>query len=201
MLNPRAIRNKHLNMNARNEPFFKAAVNAAKTRTYRAAVSAGLSHADRDDLFQEIILDLLQRAPQFDPDKGSEGTFTGLVSQNRTADFLSNLTKDRQRLIPRSEQDAANEDDLTASAKANHKEDAPMWMEDPDRIAWAELEHDIETARAYMTGEQRELLELLSAHKDLPSAATSSGMSNATFYRRVDDLQMHLRMFGIRMAA
>ena len=58
-------------MNASNEPFFKAAVNAAKTRAFRAAVSAGLSHADRDDLYQEIIPDILQRAPQFDPHKGS----------------------------------------------------------------------------------------------------------------------------------
>lgn len=188
-------------MNASNEPFFKAAVNAAKTRTYRAAVSAGLCDADRDDLYQEIILDLLQRAPQFDPNKGSEGTFTGLVSQNRTADFLSDLTKDRQRRIDRSEHDAANEDDLEASANANHQEGAPKWMDDPDPIAWAELGHDVETARAYMTGEQRELLDLLCTHIDLPSAAAASGMSNATFYRRVDELQMHLRMFGIRMAA
>lgn len=124
-----------------------------------------------------------------------------MVSQNRTADFLSGLTRDRQRLIPRSEQEPANEDDLTSSANSDHNENAPMWVEDPDPIAWAELGHDIETARPYMTGEQRELLDLLCSHIDLPSAAAASGMSNATLYRRVDELQMHLRMFGIRMAA
>ena len=76
-----------------------------------------------------------------------------------------------------------------------------MWIEDPDRIAWAEVQHDVETACAYMTGEQRDLLALLCAHSDMPSAARASGVSSATFYRRVEDLQMHLRMFGIRMAA
>lgn len=52
-----------------------------------------------------------------------------------------------------------------------------------------------------MNDEQADLFQLLSAHQDLPSAAKSSGMASATFYRRVADLQMHLRMFGIRPAA
>ena len=52
-----------------------------------------------------------------------------------------------------------------------------------------------------MTMEQRDLLELLRVHLDLPSAVIASGMTSATFYRRVADLQMHLRMFGFRTAA
>ena len=52
-----------------------------------------------------------------------------------------------------------------------------------------------------MSDEQRSLFDLLAAYQDVPSAAKASGMSSATFYRRVADLQMHLRMFGIRPAA
>jgi len=52
-----------------------------------------------------------------------------------------------------------------------------------------------------MSDEQRSLFDLLAAHQDVPAAAKASGMSSATFYRRVDDLRMHLRMFGIRPAA
>ena len=52
-----------------------------------------------------------------------------------------------------------------------------------------------------MNDEQVDLFQLLTAHQDLPSAAMASGLSSATFYRRVADLQMHLRMFGIKTAA
>jgi hypothetical protein len=52
-----------------------------------------------------------------------------------------------------------------------------------------------------MSEEQAELLDLLASHQDLPTASKACGMSTATFYRRVAELQMHLRMFGIRTAA
>ena len=37
--------------------------------------------------------------------------------------------------------------------------------------------------------------------QDLPGASKASGVSRATFYRRVIELQMHLRMFGFRSAS
>ena len=40
--------------NAANDSFYHAAINAAKTRTYRAAVTAGLTTAEREDLYCEI---------------------------------------------------------------------------------------------------------------------------------------------------
>ena len=42
------------------------------------------------------------------------------------------------------------------------------------------------------------LLEIIKSYEDLPRAAKASGMATATFYRRVSDLLMFLRMFGIR---
>jgi hypothetical protein len=52
-----------------------------------------------------------------------------------------------------------------------------------------------------MNDEQAEFFDFLASHQDLPAASKASGMSTATFYRRVDELRMHLRMFGIRPAA
>ena len=40
---------------AANAPFYEAAVNAAKTRAHRAALTAGLAPAEREDLCQEIL--------------------------------------------------------------------------------------------------------------------------------------------------
>ena len=76
-----------------------------------------------------------------------------------------------------------------------------MWADDSDLFSDTDALRDLETALAYVNDEQVELFQLLSAHQDLPSACKASGISTATFYRRVSELQLHLRMFGFRTAA
>ncbi len=205
-----------------NDPFYCAAVGAAKTRTYRAAVTAGLSPTEREDLYQEILLDIYERKGQFDPSRGASGTFTGLVSTHRTADFLNARKADKQKLvfaepehvdtlevvaIDRAihgyfpSQSSANDED-GGQIDSDHPQDLLSdWDGDDDLFSNSSTQHDLLTALAYMSDEQRSLFDLLAAYQDVPSAAKASGMSSATFYRRVDDLRMHLRMFGIRPAA
>ena len=208
--------------NAANDPFYCAAVGAAKTRAYRAAVTAGLSPTEREDLYQEILLDIYERKGQYDPSRGAPGTFTGLVSTHRTADFLSARKADKQKLVfaepehvdtlevvaidraihgGAPPQPAANDEDGGLIDSDHPQELLPNWDGDDDLFSNSSTQHDLLTALAYMSDEQRSLFDLLAAYQDVPSAAKASGMSSATFYRRVDDLRMHLRMFGIRPAA
>ena len=95
-------------------------------------------------------------------------------------------------------QDAANDEHASPNLSMPIDETSPWWTGDNDLFSNSCTLHDLETARAYMSDEQWNLFNLLDSHLDLPAAAKSSGMSSATFYRRVADLQMHLRMFGIR---
>lgn len=205
-----------------NDPFYCAAVGAAKTRAYRAAVTAGLTPSEREDLYQEILLDIYKRKGQFDPSRGAPGTFTGLVSKNCTADFLNARKADRQKLVFTEPehvdtlevvaidravhgglppQSAANDEDGGHMGSLRLEESLTCWDGDDDLFSNSSTQHDLLTALAYMSSDQRSLFDLLAAHQDLPAAAKASGMSTATFYRRVDDLRMHLRMFGIRPAA
>jgi DNA-directed RNA polymerase specialized sigma24 family protein len=207
---------------AANDSMFVAAVNAAKTRAYRAAVTAGLSPTEREDLYQEILLDIYERKGQYDPSRGAPGTFTGLVSTHRTADFLNARKADKQKLVfaePEyvdtlevvtidraihgyfSSQPSANDEDGGHIDSDHHQELLTDWDGDDDLFSNSSTQRDLLTALAYMSDEQRSLFDLLAAHQDVPAAAKASGMSSATFYRRVDDLRMHLRMFGIRPAA
>jgi len=181
--------------------YFAAARNAAATRTYRMATRFGLPTADREDFQQELMLDMLERAGQFDPAKGSAGTFTGLVSEHRATELLDRLMKDRRRLCFGSGAPAANDSEFHERDDNGGDNVVPMWADDRDLFADSMALRDLETALTYMNGEQVALFDLLESHQELSAACKASGMSSATFYRRVHDLQMHLRMFGFRSAA
>ena len=184
-----------------NDPFFEAVKNAAATRTYRMAARFGLPAAEREDIQQELILDMLERAHQFDPAKGSAGTFTGMVSEHRATELLDKLMKDRQRLSFGSSTTAANDPDFNEPGEGDDDNVVPIWADDRDLFADSMAFRDLETAVAFMNDDQNALFDILKATDDLPSACKASGMSSATFYRRIHDLQMHLRMFGFRSAA
>jgi DNA-directed RNA polymerase specialized sigma24 family protein len=192
-----------MSKNIVDQHYLQSAMNAAATRTYRLAAKHGLSSAEREDIEQSILLELLERYPQYDPAKGSMNTFTGIVSEHRAVELLDQLMKQRIRMTVFEPRDAANDPDFYANVGDGTSGDnvVPLWADDRDLFKDSETVHDIHAALACMSQDQQDLFNLIDKHHDIPTAAKASGMSSATFYRRVDDLRMHLRMFGIRPAA
>ena len=187
-------------MSPNHRPYLQSALDAAATRTYRLAARFGLSTAEREDLQQDLILDLLEHEARFDPAKASANTFTGMVSHHRAVELLDRLIKDRARLSLGGEQDAANDpflDDPDPSDVAA----VPLWGEDHDLFADSDTLHDLQMALTTMSDVQRGLFALLEHTQDMAEACQASELSTATFYRRVAELKMHLRMFGLKAAA
>ena len=192
-----------------NDPYFEAAVNAARVRTHQLAARHGLSPAEREDIQQDLMLDLLEHRHKFDPAKGSPGTFTGMVSKHRAVELLDGLIKQRMRYTDfgtASKKISAANDPEMGSYKADSADDcidAIQFKRDPDHDLFTDgmAMHDLNAAIAFMNGQQSALLNLLTEHSDIASACAASGLSTASFYRRVNDLRMHLRMFGLREVA
>jgi hypothetical protein len=183
--------------------YFNAATRAAGANAWRVAHKIGLSAEERQDVEHDILLELLERESRYDASRGQPGTFTGLVSQHRAGELTSAIVHDRQHMLFRSSgEDAANECDsdcLDVLADANRV--APLWGEPPRGYDEIHVARDLDYAVSLMDAEQRVLLGLLTENQDMPMACKASGLSKPTFYRRVADLQMHLRMFGIKAAA
>jgi hypothetical protein len=76
----------------------------------------------------------------------------------------------------------------------------PLWGEVTNGFDELHVARDLDHALSRMDDEQRALFWGCSEHQDMPSACKASGVSSATFYRRLADLKMHLRMFGIKAA-
>lgn len=184
-----------------NAPYLQSALAAAHAHSKRMAVRHGLSDEDRDDMCQEALLELLEAAEKFDAQRASLNTFTGVVARNRSLEVLDAMVKQRMRSVA-FDAAAANDGQMCEQGCAS----AQCWPNAANDELYELFDdscalHDLEVAIGLMSAEQLELYELLQAHMDVPEAARASDLSTATFYRRLGDLKMHLRMFGLKAAA
>lgn len=183
--------------------YLNAATRAAAANAWHMAHKIGLSAEERQDVEQEILLKLLERECSYDASRSQPGTFTGLVSKHRAAELTKAIVHDRQHLYfgPPGE-DAANESESDSlDALANADSVVPLWGEITNGYEEVHAGRALDCAVSLMDDEQRALWRLLTEHRDLSEACKASELSKPTFYRKVADLQMHLRMFGFKAAA
>ena len=184
--------------------YVSSAMTAAGVRTASLKRAFYLSDSQAEDVLQCIILGLLERQDAFDVSKGCVNTFTGTVSANIAADIANNLSRERKRIEFQAQFREAENDPYFFEQRGTTylgENVVPIWGDDRDLFRDGETLHDIYAALACMSQDQRDLFNLIDKHHDVSGAAKAAGISTATFYRRVDDLRMHLRMFGIRPAA
>ena len=182
-------------------------ITAAEVRASSLRNAFRLSDSEFDDVKQTIVLGLLEQADRYDPAKGSINTFTGVVSRHIAADISEKLTFDRARFsfLPSNAEatnaDAANDPEINPTVEGLLDKQILEGGNDNDLFSDGSTLHDLLVACAYLSPSELELINLLGHHQDLPAACKASGLSTATFYRRVNALSMHLRMFGLRTAA
>ena len=182
--------------------YHAAAQSAARASAWQVARKIGLSQEDREDVEQDILLELLERQGRYDEARGQPGTYAGVVSHHRAAELTQAIVRDRKHMTYGRRDEAADETDSDwLDALAGADDEVPLWGEARNYYDDIHTARDLGYAMAMMDDEQRRMFALLAEHQDMPAACKSSGLSTATFYRRAEDLQLHLRMFGIKMAA
>jgi DNA-directed RNA polymerase specialized sigma24 family protein len=188
------------NSEAANDEYFRSSQAAAGARVRQAAVMADISFADQQDLYQEILLDLLERASDYDPTKGSCNTYTGRLSKHCLATFLKNRNTDRKRFEFHSPIEAANDPDFHGSQCGGLYSEVTQtaWSQDSELFSDSDVLLMLQQIQHFATSEQQRLVDLLAFTGSIKEAMVASGLPEATFFRQLRDLRMHLRMFGVK---
>ena len=159
-----------------------------------------LPGSDRADLRQEFLLDLIARLPAFDPERGSLGAFAGTVAAHKSVDIARKLRRER-RLF------GANPISIDDPERSDLRETvaddgglAHLFGMAGDRAGRADLAVDVTQAVATLPTALRSLCTLLQS--ETPTAARrKSGLSRATFYRRLREVRLRFLIEGVRAAA
>lgn len=148
----------------------------------RGARRLRLSRSDRDDLRQDILLTMLERAARFEPGRAPWDAFATLLARHVVADRVQMWRAGVQR-----EPVELNLDTFPAGSFVTQCE---------------EVDHDLRLDLARVGSEMPEacgrLLALLCGTDDIADAQRRSPESSATFYRTLKELRCWLHAAGLR---
>lgn len=158
---------------------------AARIHGARLARTLGLPRHERQDLAQDILVEMLGRVGRFDTERGAASTFIDLLARHGAA-------RVRERALAR----LTSEHNLAA--------DAALQAADPGvlGVVMPRFDRDLALRRAILSlpTPMRELCRLFLT---LPPHAVcrAAGISRPTLYRRLHELRLRLLCAGIEPAA
>jgi RNA polymerase sigma-70 factor (ECF subfamily) len=165
---------------------------------------AGLVGADRDDIEQELRLDLARRLPRFDPDRSQIQTFTRRVVDNRVATLLEArraALRDHRRVVHFEESaadggapgDEGAERVVDLAAYRRHALDAGR-----DREEHVDLARDLHRATCALPPDLQELCWRLTTD-NVTEISRDTGVPRPTIYARLAEVRAHFERAGLRV--
>lgn len=154
---------------------------------------------EREDLGQDLLVDLLRRLPAYDPSRGSIGAFANIVLRNQSSRIA--MRHHRQRRAQ-----GGSLLSLEVPLAGTREPVGDTLTEDDGLAAWhgqtccaaavTELCHAMETALARLPAEDRRFCAAL-AHRPVTALAAEGFGSRSALYRRLADLRHVLTVHGL----
>jgi len=161
------------------------AVLLAEQEAARRMRRHSLDRADREDLRQEILLAVLERAHRFDPSMATWAGFVTLLARHAAADWLR--AERTHRAIITHTIDELSEPDVLIDDAASSQTDSV-----------AEVRTELDAfLRDAPEAASRALHLIIAACGDVADAQRASGLAKSPFYRAVADLRLWLRASGL----
>lgn len=154
---------------------------------------------EREDLGQDLLVDLLRRLPDYDPSRGSIGAFANIVLRNQSSRIA--MRHHRQRRAQ-----GGSLLSLEVQLAGTREPVGDTLTEDDGLAAWhgqtccaaavTELHHALQAALARLPVEDRRFCAAL-AHRPVTALAAEGFGSRSALYRRLADLRHVLTAHGL----
>ena len=183
-----------------SDPVIAQLVADAGLHADRLARRHNLQPADRDDAFQEIALDGWRRLGRYQARRGGLEAFLGMVTLHQMRKIDARLRRGRRGAevsldAPIGTDEAGAQ--LTLADSLTEDDSLPALLgNDVDGHARVEMILDLSRAIRRLPSEMRRLCARL-AHETPGIARRSCGLSNTGMYRRIEELRLHFRSFGL----
>ena len=167
----------------------KVALEAAAHQAARWARRGRRQQADCEDLRQDILLAILERADHFDPRQAAWPTFVSLLARH--------VVGDRLRADAKAMASEAVQMDLTALSAVTKLTSITMPEAGDDELI-SVLRIDLDQLAEVLPIQARDTLALLvMTQGDIAAAQRASTRSSSAFYRAVAELRLWLRAAGL----
>lgn len=153
---------------------------------------AGLRKQDREDIEQELMLELLQSWPSFDPQKAHRNVFVTTVIERTAAQIL----RDR-RAQKRDFTRSCSLEDLVEQEENSERCIAEREREWCRQNEQSDLAIDLNEILAKLPDELRDVAYLLKKSHSVTQVARELGVSSSTVKRRMLELRERLEEYGI----
>ena len=154
---------------------------------------------EREDLGQDLLIDLLRRLPAFDPSRGSIGAFANIVLRNQSSRIAMRHYRQRRA-------QGGSLLSLEVPLAGTRERVGDTLTEDDGLAAWhgqtccaaavTELHHALQAALARLPVEDRRFCAAL-AHRPVTALAAEGFGSRSALYRRLADLRHVLTAHGL----
>lgn len=174
-------------------------IREADAAAQRLRRKLSLPLCEREDLGQDLLVDLLRRLSAYDPSRGSIGAFANIVLRNQSSRIA--MRHHRQRRAQ-----GGSLFSLEVPLAGTRDPIGDTLTEDDGLAAWhgqtccaaavTELHHALQAALARLPAEDRRFCAAL-AHRPVTALAVEGFGSRSALYRRLADLRHVLTAHGL----
>jgi RNA polymerase sigma-70 factor (ECF subfamily) len=166
------------------------AIRYARQKAKELVGHFGFTKSDRDDIEQELLLDLLERSANFDPQRAEPRAFITLVVQRKISTLIRRRLAEKRRF----DQVASSLDDEAAEEVMTRFRTGEPTRIDQDFV---DLQTDVESVLERLPPDLRELCEHLKS-KTLSEISRELGIPRSTLAGRVKKLRRRFEDAGLR---
>jgi RNA polymerase sigma-70 factor (ECF subfamily) len=175
----------------------------ARCQARRLCRTLGRPDHEREDIEQDMLLDLLTRLPSFDPARGTLAAFATVCFQHRASRLATRLRREQRERHAASLDDAVpgQEEALTLADIIPESAGYAAWCgQQTDAVAALERRLDLDRAGAII--DQRDHCICASLTQSTPHELGKQGpLPRSALYRRIGEMRLCLLAAGIVAAA